>query len=88
MKAQQNEEINSRINLRNTCCHSLHSLFSSGLLSKNLKIKVNQIIISAYVMFGCETWSFNLRKERKLGVLVNRVIRIIFEPKREEVAED
>jgi len=32
-----------------------------------------------------ETWSLTLRKERKLRVFENRVLRRIFGPKREEV---
>jgi hypothetical protein len=36
-------------------------------------------------MYGCETWSLTLREEHRLRVLVNRVLRIIFEPERDEV---
>jgi hypothetical protein len=34
---------------------------------------------------GCGTWFLILRKERRLGVPENRVLRIISEPKRGEV---
>jgi hypothetical protein len=37
------------------------------------------------VLYGCETWSFTLRKERRLWVFKNRVLRRIFGYKREEV---
>ena len=37
------------------------------------------------VLCGCETWSLTLREERKLRVLVNRVLRGIFGPERDEV---
>jgi hypothetical protein len=33
----------------------------------------------------CETWSLTLRKERKLRVFENRVLRGIFGPKMDEV---
>jgi hypothetical protein len=33
------EEIKSRLNLGNACYHSVHSLLSSCLLSRNLKVK-------------------------------------------------
>jgi hypothetical protein len=36
------------------------------------------------VLYGCETWSLTLRKEHRLRVFENRVLRKIFGPKREE----
>jgi hypothetical protein len=37
-------------------------------------------------MYGCETWSLPLREEHRLRVFDIRVLRIIFAPKRKEVA--
>jgi hypothetical protein len=37
------------------------------------------------VLYGCETLSLTLREERRLRVSVNRVLRRIFGPKRDEV---
>ena len=37
------------------------------------------------VLYVCETWSLNLREERKLRVFENMVLRRIFGPRREEV---
>jgi hypothetical protein len=37
------------------------------------------------MMYGCETWSLALRKERKLRVFENTVLRRIFGPRRDEV---
>ena len=37
------------------------------------------------VLCGFETWSLTLREERRLKVLENRLLRRIFEPKRDEV---
>jgi len=37
------------------------------------------------VLYGCETWSLTLRKERRLKVFENRVLRRVFGPKRDEV---
>jgi hypothetical protein len=34
---------------------------------------------------GCETWSLVLREEHRLRLFENRVLRRIFEPKRDEV---
>jgi hypothetical protein len=40
------------------------------------------------VPFGCETWSLTLRKEHRLRVFENRVLRRIFGLKRDEVMGD
>jgi len=37
------------------------------------------------VVYGCETWSFTLREERRLRVFENRVLRRVFGPNRGEV---
>jgi hypothetical protein len=37
------------------------------------------------VLYGYETWSLTLREKRRLRVFENRVLRRIFEPKRDEV---
>jgi len=37
-------------------------------------------------MYGCETWSLTLKKEHRVRVLENGVLRRIFVPNREEVA--
>jgi hypothetical protein len=60
-------------------------LLSSRLLSKNLKIKIYRTLILPVVLYGCETWSLILREERRLRLFENRVLRIIFGPKRDEV---
>jgi len=58
--------------------------FVFKVASKNLKIKINRIIILPVVLYGCETWSLTLREERKLRVFENMVLRI-FGPRRDEV---
>jgi hypothetical protein len=59
---------------------------SSSLLSKNLKIKIYRtIILPTIVLYGCETWSFTLRKERRLRVFENKLLRRIVGPERDEV---
>ena len=63
----------------------MQNLFSSKLLSKNLKIKIYRTIILPVVVYGCETWSMTLREERKLRVFDNMVLRRIYGPRRDEV---
>jgi hypothetical protein len=52
---------------------------------KNLKIIIYKTIILPVVLYGSETWSLTLRKEHRLRVFENRVLRRIFGPKRDEV---
>ena len=63
----------------------MQNLLSSRLLPKNLKIKIYRTIILPDVLYGCETSSLTLRKERKLRVFDNMVLRRIFGPRRDEV---
>jgi hypothetical protein len=79
------KEIKSRVNSGNACYHSVQSLLSSHLLSRNIKIKIYKTIILPVVLYGCETLSLTLREENRLRVFENRVLRRIFEPKRDEV---
>jgi hypothetical protein len=48
-------------------------------------IKIYKTIILT-VLYGCETWLLSLREEHRLRVFVNRVLRRILGPKRDEVA--
>jgi hypothetical protein len=79
------EEINSRQNSGNACYHSVQSLLSSRLPSRNVKIKIYKTIILPFVLYGCETWSLILREEHRQRVFENRVLKRIFGPKRDEV---
>ena len=49
------EEINSRLKLGNACYHSVQNLFSSSLLSKNLKIKIYTYLLT-YSLHGAESF--------------------------------
>jgi len=55
----------------------VQNLFSSILLSKNVKIKVYRTIKFLVVLYGCETWSVTLREEHRLTAFKNRVLRKI-----------
>jgi hypothetical protein len=79
------EEIKSRLNSGNACYHSVQSLLSSRLLSRNLTVKIYATIILPIVLYGCKTWSLTLREKHKLRGFENKVLRRIFGPKRDEV---
>jgi hypothetical protein len=80
-----NEEIKRRLNLGNTCYHSVRSRLSSRLLSRNVKVEIYKTVSLSVVLYGCETWSLTLREEHRLRVYENKALRSIFGPKRDEV---
>ena len=79
------EEIKSRMKSGNDWYHSAENLLSSSLLRKSIKTKIYRTIIFPFVLYGCETWSFTLREERRLKVFENKVPRRLFGPNRTEV---
>jgi hypothetical protein len=79
------EEIKSSLNSGNASYHSVQSLLSSCLLTRNVKVKIYKTVILPVVLHGCETWSLSLREEHRLRVFENRVLRRIFGPKWNEV---
>ena len=53
----------------------------------NTEIKIHRTVVLP-VLYGCETWSLTLRKERRLRVFETGVLRIIFVPQRNEVTRE
>jgi hypothetical protein len=51
---------------------------------EKLRLKFSKLILPV-VLCGCEVWSLTLREEHILRVIVNRVLRRIFEPRMDEV---
>jgi hypothetical protein len=62
----------------------VQNLLSSGLLSKNVRIKINRTVILPVILYGYETWSLTQRGKHTLRVFENRVPRI-FGPKKNKV---
>jgi hypothetical protein len=60
-KKCMHEEVKSRLNSRRDCYHSIQSLLSSRLLSRNIKVKIYKTIILPVGLYCCETWSLTLR---------------------------
>jgi hypothetical protein len=48
-------------------------------------VRTYRPIILPVVLYGCESWSLTLREECRLRVFENKVLRMIFGPKRDEV---
>jgi hypothetical protein len=55
---------------------------NAGFVDKSKEVGLLKPIV---VLYGCETWSLTLREEHRLRIFENRVLRRIFEPKRDEV---
>ena len=53
--------------------------------TKNIKLKIDTVIILPVVLYGCDNWSLTLKEERRLKVFENRVLRRIFVSKCVEV---
>jgi hypothetical protein len=50
-----------------------------------MQVEKHKILIFPVVLCGCERWYLMLKKERRLKVSENRMLRKIFMPKSEEV---
>jgi hypothetical protein len=69
-----------------SCAYFLNAeSFSFTSLFKNIKVKVYKTIILALLVCWCGSWSLTRREERRLRVFKNRVLKVIFGPKRDEV---
>jgi hypothetical protein len=53
-----------------------------------MKIRLYDTTILPVALYGCETWPPTLRKERRLRVFENRVLRRIFGRERDVVTGD
>jgi hypothetical protein len=80
-----NEEIKNRLDSGNVCNNPFQNILSFRLLSKNIKIKIYEykMIVLPVVLHVCETWSLTLRKEHRLEVSEDMVLRRIFGPNRD-----
>ena len=63
----------------------MQNLLSSSSVSKNIKMNMYKTITLPVVLCGFGTWSVTLREKDRLKVFENRVLRGLFEPKRDEV---
>jgi hypothetical protein len=68
------EKIKSTLNSGNAFYHSVQGIFSSGLLSRNVKADICKTIILTVVLYGCQTWSLSsIQNEQRLRVFERRV---------------
>jgi hypothetical protein len=61
------DKIKTRQNSGNSPYHAVHNILSSRLLSKNVKMKIQKILILPVVVYGCETQTLTLRDKTNSG---------------------
>ena len=66
----------------NSCYYSVQTLVSSRLHSK----KIRETIVPV-VLYGCGIWSLALRGKYRPRIFEYRILRRIFEPKKDENGE-
>lgn len=71
----------------NVCHHLVKNLLSSNLLLKNIEIIKYDINFAYCSLYECDTLSDKVRKEYRLRVYENIMLRRMFGPEREEVME-
>jgi hypothetical protein len=57
----------------------------SGSLLSRCFVTLSLVMPTSKNRYGCQTWSLTLRKEHRLWVFENRVLRRIFGSKRDEM---
>ena len=65
--------------------HNINSLACGVVEQHGFNLRFLLYFILPVVLYGCDTWSLNLREERRLRVLENRMLRRIFGSRRDEV---
>jgi hypothetical protein len=78
-------KMKSRFNLDNAATIQFKTFCLLTCCLSNIQIKIHKTIILRIVLYECETLSVTLRKEHRLKVFENRVLRRIFEPKRGKI---
>ena len=58
-----------------SACNKLHKIWSSRLLSSDLKIKVFQTCIEPILLYGSETWTLTKKQETRLDGTYTRLLR-------------
>jgi hypothetical protein len=78
-------KIKKGLNSGNTCYYSVENLLPSRLLFRNVKIRIYKAIVLPVLLFGCEIWYMRRRKEYRLRVFENRVLKGRFDTKRDKL---
>jgi len=69
------------------CYFGLSTLFKSKLLSRRSKITLYKVLIRPILLYACETWATTKTDENKLGVFERKILRKMYELKKNNVGE-
>ena len=78
------EEIKERIAAGNRAFHVHKKLFTSKLLSRNVKLQLYNTLIRPTVTYGSETWVLKENMINKLMIFERKIMRKIFGPTRSD----
>jgi len=67
----------------NACYNSVENL--PVCYPKTYSSEYTELKFCRFFLYEYDTWSLKLREEHRLRVFVNKVLKIAFEPKRDEV---
>ena len=71
------EDVGNRIRLANAAFGSLQEIWSSGNISRRLKLQIFTSNVKSVLLYGCETWKVTKFVTNKLQVFINRCLRKI-----------
>jgi hypothetical protein len=78
------EEIKERIVAGNRAFHVHRKLFTSKLISRNVKLQLYNTLIRPIVTYACETWVLKQNLINKLTIFGRKITRKIFSPTRSD----
>ena len=78
------EETKERIEARNRAFHVHKKLFTSKLISRNVKLQIYNMLIRPTVTYASETWMLKENIINKLMIFERKVMRKIFGPRRSD----
>ena len=76
------EKIKERIAAGNRAYHAHKKIFTSKLISRNVKLQLYNTLIRPIVTYASETWVFEENMINKLMIFERRIMRKIFGPTR------
>ncbi|KAF0756767.1 Reverse transcriptase domain-containing protein [Aphis craccivora] len=74
-------EVKLRLASANRGYHTIRSMSSSRLLSRETKTKLYKTYLRPIAMYACETWSTTRGNEQKLLIFERKILRKIYGPK-------
>ena len=71
------EDINARICKARQVFAVLKPVWKSNVLSENTKVRIFNINVKSFLLYGCETWRMTTGLQHKIQVFINKCLRLI-----------